>query len=209
MQESTIVAAGKNAAMASCVHACLCFGSLPPAEPSRAAGKQALGLEDGRLSDHYCHFAGVGRHSDPEVGPVLHEAIHKLLNDELKLATNIPRPRRRQPAQSSQYRRSASSNGAGQAMHSSGTHNSQQNQQSSAERDAGGRGEALSEEYELLSRVEGASRGGERSGSRSNADSSRGRGAAMADAGSLIIRRDTLAEWLASRKGLLKSDLLR
>lgn len=161
-----------------------------------------------KLSDHYCHFAGVGRHSDPEVGPVLHEAIHKLLNDELKLATNVPRPRRRQPAQSSQYRRSASSNGAGQAMHSSGTHNSQQNQQSSAERDAGGRGEALSEEYWRLGRVEGASRREERSGSTSNADSSRGRGASMADAGSLIIRRDTLAEWLASRKGLLKSNLL-
>ncbi|EIE27183.1 hypothetical protein COCSUDRAFT_38919 [Coccomyxa subellipsoidea C-169] len=54
------------------------------------------------LTSNLVFITGVGRHSDPEVGPVLHEAIHKLLNDELKLATNVPRPRRRQPAQSSQ-----------------------------------------------------------------------------------------------------------
>lgn len=30
--------------------------------------------------------AGVGRHSDPLTGPVLHAAVSRLLNDELKLA---------------------------------------------------------------------------------------------------------------------------
>ena len=55
----------------------------------------------------------------------------------------------------------------------------------------------------------GGGRGAERAGNNMDADSRHGRGASMADAGSLIIRKDTLAEWLASRKGLLKSDLLR
>ena len=41
-------------------------------------------------------FTGIGRHSDPEVGPVLHDAIHSLLNDKLKLETSVPRRRRRQ-----------------------------------------------------------------------------------------------------------------
>lgn len=49
----------------------------------------------------------------------------------------------------------------------------------------------------------------ERTGNNMETESRQGRGAAMADAGSLIIRKDTLAQWLASRKGLLKSDLLR
>lgn len=41
-------------------------------------------------------FTGIGRHSEPEVGPVLHDAIHSLLNDKLKLETTAPRRRWRQ-----------------------------------------------------------------------------------------------------------------
>lgn len=31
---------------------------------------------------------GVGRHSDPIQGPVLHDTVRKLLNEELKLRTD-------------------------------------------------------------------------------------------------------------------------
>ena len=34
--------------------------------------------------------AGVGRHSDPQTGPVLHAAVSRLLNDELRLAAGPP-----------------------------------------------------------------------------------------------------------------------
>ena len=34
---------------------------------------------------------GVGRHSDPIQGPVLYETVRKLLNEELKLATDDAR----------------------------------------------------------------------------------------------------------------------
>ena len=35
-----------------------------------------------------CVCTGVGRHSDPIQGPVLHDTVRKLLNEELKLTTD-------------------------------------------------------------------------------------------------------------------------
>ena len=45
--------------------------------------------DDGRVQ-WMLPCAGKGRHSDPEIGPVLHAAVMHLLNDELKLPTLCP-----------------------------------------------------------------------------------------------------------------------
>lgn len=159
--------------------------------------------------DSRVYLAGKGRHSDPEVGPVLHDAIHHLLNDELKLATTFPSGRRR-PAAAARAPSPAAAGGSCTevaaeltADSSSGSEPSEpsyvdsKSAQSSRgihsgeQRVAGGPG---------VERNRGAGRGG---------GAGRGRAGELADAGSLVIRRDILAEWLASRKGLLKSNLLR
>jgi hypothetical protein len=160
----------------------------------------------------FCLLTGVGRHSDPEVGPVLHDAIHNLLNDELKLATTLPKARRRRLAPALPHRRSASTDSRDVTGRTIRTQHDQRDPQSSAGSGPKfwhGRKGVPSDEYEYLGGVGSVRGGGVRAGARSDAAQSRRRAGSMADAGSLIIRRDTLAEWLASRKGLLKSDLLR
>ncbi len=97
--------------------------------------------------------AGIGRHSDPETGPVLHETIRALLNDKLKLATQIP----------------------------------------------GRTAPALATAAATAAAAAPASEGGEPklAGCRK-----------QAPAGKLVVSRETLALWLASRNGLLKDNVL-
>ncbi|BDA50928.1 probable pentatricopeptide repeat-containing protein At2g31400, chloroplastic [Coccomyxa sp. Obi] len=167
------------------------------------------------LTSDLVFITGVGRHSDPEVGPVLHDAIHSLLNDKLKLETSTPRRRRRQRPNLSAAPDQHFSAGTDGARPTDRAHSAASDQDrperrsvaSSTAESSNVGGTAGASEAGDQSRNEG--RGAERAGNKMEADSRRGRGASMADAGSLIIRKDTLADWLASRKGLLKSDLLR
>ncbi|CAL8462833.1 g2367 [Coccomyxa elongata] len=162
------------------------------------------------LTSDLVFITGIGRHSDPEVGPVLHDAIHSLLNDKLKLETTAPRRRWQQKSDLSATPDQHLDNGTDGRAHLAASDKYQPERRSDASSTAqswhvGGTTRAA----EAVHHSRSLGRRAERTGNNMEPESRQGRGASMADAGSLIIRKDTLAEWLASRKGLLKSDLLR